>query len=337
MATLTTLLQQLDQEQLLLQNRLVQLLSLGTQVTVGLQDKQVASDQYQSLRMSDLTSRCYCKVSSWIDCSENESGHGIGRQALPGLSQVQAQCTCSDSSFLQHWATAQQHLGSGKEQLPHKKDEEKEDLETTRHGLMGTRSALQENWKRQFSTPEMAETLKRESFGDVTERRQLREKLKCKDFRWFLENVYPELHVPEDRPGCFGMLQNKGLQGLCFDYNPPDENQIVGHQVILYTCHGLGRNQFFEYTSRKEIHYNTHQPEGCLAVEAGGESLVMDLCQDLVPENHYFLLRSDGSLFHEQSKECVQAEKESNDKFVPLLWDCTLSSRQQWFFQEQML
>ncbi|XP_055973414.1 polypeptide N-acetylgalactosaminyltransferase 12-like [Sorex fumeus] len=306
-------LQQLDQEQLLLQNRLVQLLSLGTQVTVGMHI------------LLDCSCLLHCEIAGQT---------GIGRQALPGLSQVQAQCTCSDSSFLQHWATVQQHLGSGKEQLPHKKDEEKEDLETTRRVAQ---SALQENWKRQFSTPEMAETLKRESFGDVTERQQLREKLKCKDFRWFLENVYPELHVPEDRPGCFGMLQNKGLQGLCFDYNSPDENQIVGHQVILYTCHGLGQNQFFEYTSRKEIRYNSHQPEGCLAVEAGGESLVMELCHDPDPENHYFLPCPDGSLFHEQSKKCVQAEKESNDKFVPLLRDCTLSSRQQWFFQEQML
>ncbi|XP_055973442.1 polypeptide N-acetylgalactosaminyltransferase 12-like [Sorex fumeus] len=142
-----------------------------------------------------------------------------------------------------------------------------------------------------------------ESFGDVTERQQLREKLKCKDFRWFLENVYPELHVPEDRPGCFGMLQNKGLQGLCFDYNPPDENQIVGHQVILYTCHGLGQNQFFEYTSRKEIRYNTHQPEGCLAVEADGESLVIELCQNPVPENHYFLLREDGTVLQQLDQE----------------------------------
>uniref|UniRef100_A0A8I3WB38 Polypeptide N-acetylgalactosaminyltransferase n=1 Tax=Callithrix jacchus TaxID=9483 RepID=A0A8I3WB38_CALJA len=176
-----------------------------------------------------------------------------------------------------------------------------------------------------------------EPFGDVTERKQLRAKLQCKDFKWFLETVYPELHVPEDRPGFFGMLQNKGLKDYCFDYNPPDENQIVGHQVILYLCHGMGQNQFFEYTSQKEIRYNTHQPEGCIAVEAGMDVLTMHLCKETTPENQKFILQEDGSLFHEQSQKCVQAErKESSDSFVPLLRDCTSSDNQKWFFKERM-
>ncbi|KAI1901607.1 hypothetical protein AGOR_G00036140 [Albula goreensis] len=178
-----------------------------------------------------------------------------------------------------------------------------------------------------------------EAYGDVTERRKLREQLGCNNFRWYLENVYPDIHVPEDRPGMFGMLKNRGMANYCFDYNPPDDHNVVGHRVILYPCHGMGQNQFFEYSTDNEVRYNTREPAGCAAVDSGSEYLTMSLCRkpkQAVPEDQKFVLKEDGSLYHVQTKKCVQAiDKSDNGVPAPALRPCSGSAHQKWFFEER--
>ncbi|XP_028317434.1 polypeptide N-acetylgalactosaminyltransferase 12 [Gouania willdenowi] len=181
---------------------------------------------------------------------------------------------------------------------------------------------------------------KLEAFGDVSERRMLREKLGCKDFQWYLDNIYHNIYIPRDRPGMFGMLKNRGRTNYCFDYNPPDEHNTMGQRVILYMCHGMGQNQFFEFSADGEISYNTRQPAGCVAGDSISTYLTVQECKkrgDPVPADQRFILRKDGTLFHVMTQKCVEAiDNTDNGKPAPSLQPCSESLRQQWFFEERL-
>nr|XP_046181389.1 polypeptide N-acetylgalactosaminyltransferase 12-like isoform X2 [Oncorhynchus gorbuscha] len=179
-----------------------------------------------------------------------------------------------------------------------------------------------------------------EAFGDVTDRRRLRTQLGCKDFKWYLENIYPDIHVPEDNPGMFGMLKNRGMSSYCFDYNPPDDHNLVGHRIILYPCHGMGQNQFFEYSNEsREIRYNTREPAGCAVGDAVSNYLTVHLCRkprQTVPQDQKFVLREDETFFHVMTQKCVQAvDKTDNGTPAPALRPCSDHANQKWFFEER--
>ncbi|KAL8601609.1 hypothetical protein ACOMHN_003875 [Nucella lapillus] len=50
-------------------------------------------------------------------------------------------------------------------------------------------------------------TARMQDFGDVSDRRRLRERLKCKTFRWYLNTVYPELKLPVSDEVAYGKIQ----------------------------------------------------------------------------------------------------------------------------------
>ncbi|KAI4881273.1 hypothetical protein NFI96_033796 [Prochilodus magdalenae] len=70
--------------------------------------------------------------------------------------------------------------------------------------------------------------------GDVTERKKLREELKCKPFKWYMDNVYPQLDTWEDLVG-YGALWNDLSDSNCIDQGP-----VPGSVPILFHCHFYG-------------------------------------------------------------------------------------------------
>ncbi|KAJ8260361.1 hypothetical protein GJAV_G00181240 [Gymnothorax javanicus] len=99
----------------------------------------------------------------------------------------------------------------------------------------------------------VARVIARENkFGDVSERRRLRERLGCQNFSWYLENVCPGAYVPDLVPLNYGMIKNSGSLA-CLDVG---QGNPLGKPLAMFACHNLGGNQYFEYTSRKEVRHN---------------------------------------------------------------------------------
>ncbi|XP_055952053.1 putative polypeptide N-acetylgalactosaminyltransferase 9 [Argiope bruennichi] len=160
-------------------------------------------------------------------------------------------------------------------------------------------------------------------YGDITERKDLRKKLQCKSFKWYLDTVYPELFVPGDAVAS-GEVRNLGGDGrkMCLD-SPARKNNL--HKPIgLYPCHGQGGNQFWMLSRDGEI----RRDEACL--DYAGKDVILYPCHGSKGNQLWIYNPKNKSLQHGSSGQCLEM---SEDKEKVLMQECSDEPRQRWEFQ----
>ncbi|KAG8239446.1 hypothetical protein J437_LFUL019181 [Ladona fulva] len=158
-------------------------------------------------------------------------------------------------------------------------------------------------------------------FGNIQNRLELKERLKCKPFKWYLDNVYPELRVPDSMDVAFGSIQ-QGL--MCMD----TMGHIVDGTLGLYTCHNSGGNQEWAFTQDGLIKHH----DMCLTLMKNqpGTSLRLRLCNNS-PNQKWQHIENNSMLKHATYDWCIDSRHEKTSGLT--VEKCDINSlTQKWKF-----
>ncbi|XP_075977482.1 polypeptide N-acetylgalactosaminyltransferase 9 isoform X2 [Anticarsia gemmatalis] len=142
-------------------------------------------------------------------------------------------------------------------------------------------------------------------YGDISGRRNLREKLGCKSFEWYLKNIYPELFIPGESV-AHGEIAN-GETEMCLD--SPAGPEDMKKPINVWPCHGEYGNQYWMYSKNGEI----RRDETCL--DYSGHDVVLYPCHG-AKGNQLWLYDSNTKLLKHGSSEKCMAVSRNKDKIV---------------------
>lgn len=164
------------------------------------------------------------------------------------------------------------------------------DLDVVSRNLMRVADVWMDEYSKHFYNIRF--DLKRKKHDDISERLALRKKLQCKSFKWYLENIIPELEVPDANFVAAGQVRNPSSD-KCLDTLGKKDDAPLG----LYECHGQGGNQYFVLTSKGEL----KSEDNCL--DYNGYDLYLKECDGLKQNQKWEYKKT--VLYHPRHDVCI--------------------------------
>uniref|UniRef100_A0A674NIE0 Polypeptide N-acetylgalactosaminyltransferase n=1 Tax=Takifugu rubripes TaxID=31033 RepID=A0A674NIE0_TAKRU len=158
-------------------------------------------------------------------------------------------------------------------------------------------------------------------FASIQSRLELKKRVGCKPFKWYLENVYPELRVPDHQDIAFGALQQGGN---CLDTLGHFADGVVG----VYECHNAGGNQEWALTKDKSV---KHMDLCLTVVDRTASSLIkLQGCRENDSRQKWEQIESNSKLRHVGSNLCLDSRSARMGGLTVEV--CSQSLSQQWKF-----
>ncbi|XP_046671680.1 polypeptide N-acetylgalactosaminyltransferase 1-like isoform X1 [Homalodisca vitripennis] len=142
--------------------------------------------------------------------------------------------------------------------------------------------------------------LKDIDIGDVSQRKELRKRLKCKSFKWYLENIYPDKFVLNENVQAYGRVRNEATD-LCYDTLQHGEDSE--YNVGVYACHKtIFSSQLFSLSNDGQI----RREETCATIISSNE-IKMEKCSPH-SKKQIWRLTKNGHLRNDAMELCLDAE-----------------------------
>eukprot|EP00041_Stephanoeca_diplocostata_P002948 m.30902 g.30902 ORF g.30902 m.30902 type:complete len:634 (-) comp13907_c0_seq2:461-2362(-) len=177
---------------------------------------------------------------------------------------------------------------------------------------------------------------RRIQYGNITDRQELRKRLQCKSFQWYLDNVYPDMFVPlRDNVAGKGAVRN-AASGQCLDSTSVNADQMKPRLVECGQGSMAPTQLFFLYKKLSQLLILTDFSARCIDASHREEHGAVEFygCHGM-KGNQEFQYTEHQELKHVPSQTCLTAYKDpkQGDIWTPVMDLCDPKNEfQRWTF-----